>query len=71
MDVLSNLAMVHLSVPSLIVVDPVTRVIYLNPNQTVVNGLFTLEPKVVLSFLMAVVDGGVPVSCLLIISHVH
>ncbi|KAA0198669.1 hypothetical protein FBUS_04838 [Fasciolopsis buskii] len=62
LDVLSNLAMVHLSVPSLIVVDPVTRVIYLNPNQTVVNGLFTLEPKVVLSFLMAVVDGGVPVT---------
>ncbi|VDP79660.1 unnamed protein product [Echinostoma caproni] len=60
LDILSNLAMVSLVAPSLIVVDPVTRVIYLNPNQTTVNGLFSLESKVVFSYLLAVVDGRVP-----------
>ncbi|KAF5399139.1 hypothetical protein PHET_07379, partial [Paragonimus heterotremus] len=54
---LSELAMVSLAVPSLVVVDPVTQQIYLNPNQTVVNGLFTLEPEVAISFLMAVTEG--------------
>ncbi|KAF7256295.1 hypothetical protein EG68_07142 [Paragonimus skrjabini miyazakii] len=55
----SELAMVDLAVPSLVVVDPVTQQVYLNPNQTVVNGLFTLEPEVAVSFFMAVTEGRV------------
>lgn len=56
---LGDLAMVNLSAPSMVVVDPVTQVIYLNPNQSFLGGLFTLEPEVVVSFLLAVSEGRV------------
>ncbi|KER24396.1 hypothetical protein T265_14428, partial [Opisthorchis viverrini] len=56
---LGDLAMVNLSAPSMVVVDPVTQVIYLNPNQSLLGGLFTLEPEVVVSFLLAVSEGRV------------
>ncbi|KAG5455039.1 Protein disulfide-isomerase tmx3 [Clonorchis sinensis] len=56
---LGDLAMVDLSAPSMVVVDPVTQVVYLNPNQSLLGGLFTLEPEVVVSFLLAVSEGRV------------
>ncbi|CAL8093732.1 unnamed protein product [Calicophoron daubneyi] len=54
---LSELAMIDLFVPSLIVVDPITRLIYLNPNQTYLNGLFSFDENVVVNFLLAVSEG--------------